>query len=307
MLIRYRANEHGLEKQRGAKRLKADEASDGEAGAAADVAGGAEEEEEQGQEGFSFRVCDSLLNIGPIRDLVPVPAFPTPTSQHQQQQQQEVGKLQMLVACSGHGKNGALSVLLQRVPLDVLTQVRPAHSPEGTATAAAASDAGGVQWAWEEWRSVGAAAASATGRANTAREGGEDGQAAAGGAGGTAVEGEGAGKGGIGGVEGGEQGCRAGAMEVEGGSGVGGGEGGKGDRGSSYHGFLVLAFEGQSMVLETVLETGELLREVAAKGSFITDAPTLLAGNLFSRPSLSCPSCPFPPLMYFSPSGAGDR
>ncbi|CAI5992599.1 unnamed protein product [Closterium sp. NIES-64] len=261
MLIRYRANEHGLEKQRGAKRLKADEASDGEAGAAADVAGGAEEEEEeeeQGQEGFSFRVCDSLLNIGPIRDLVPVPAFPTPTSQQQQQQQQEVGKLQMLVACSGHGKNGALSVLLQRVPLDVLTQ----------------EDLPGCCGLWTVYGSD---------LPSEAREGGEDGQAAAGGAGGTAVEGEGAGKGGIGGVEGGEQGCGAGAMEVEGGSGVGGGKGGKRDRGSSYHGFLVLAFEGQSMVLETVLETGELLREVSAEVSFITDAPTLLAANLFSR------------------------
>ncbi|CAI5981709.1 unnamed protein product [Closterium sp. NIES-65] len=302
------------EKQRGAKRLKADEASDGEAGAAADVAGGAEEEEEeeeQGQEGFSFRVCDSLLNIGPIRDLVPVPAFPTPTSQQQQQQQQEVGKLQMLVACSGHGKNGALSVLLQRVPLDVLTQVRPAHSPEGTATAtaAAASDAGGVQWAWEEWRSVGAAAASATGRANTAREGGEDGQAAAGGAGGTAVEGEGAGKGGIGGVEGGEQGCGAGAMEVEGGSGVGGGKGARNSEllrevsaevGSITDIPTLLAANffplpapfvphpslPPSLLppsFPQVLETGELLREVSAEVSFITDAPTLLAANLFSR------------------------
>ncbi|CAI5487943.1 unnamed protein product [Closterium sp. Naga37s-1] len=320
MLIRYRANEHGLEKQRGAKRLKADEASDGEGTAAAvpaapaDAAAGAEEDEEQGQEGFSFRVCDSLLNIGPIRDLVPVPAFPTPTSQQQQQQQQEVGKLQMLVACSGHGKNGALSVLLQRVPLDVLTQ----------------EDLPGCCGLWTVYGSD---------LPSEAREGGEDGQAAAGGAGGTAVEGEGAGKGGIGGVEGGEQGCGAGAMEVEGGSGVGGGEGGKGDRGSSYHGFLVLAFEGQSMrkavsshtrpptviatnlfsllvppapsplscfppsgarnsellreVLETgellrevsakVLETGELLREVSAEVSFITDAPTLLAANLFSR------------------------
>ncbi|CAI5536303.1 unnamed protein product [Closterium sp. Naga37s-1] len=256
MLIRYRANEHGLEKQRGAKRLKADEASDGEGTAAAvpaapaDAAAGAEEEE-QGQEGFSFRVCDSLLNIGPIRDLVPVPAFPAPTPQKEQQQQH-----QMLVACSGHGKNGALSVLLQRVPLDVLTQ----------------EDLPGCCGLWTVYGSE---------LPSEAREGGEDGQAAAGEAGGTAVEGEGAGKGGIGGVEGGEQGSGAGAMEVEGGSGVGGGEGGKGDRGSSYHGFLVLAFEGQSMVLET--ETGELLREVSAEVSFITDAPTLLAANLFSR------------------------
>ncbi|CAI5516272.1 unnamed protein product [Closterium sp. Naga37s-1] len=323
MLIRYRANEHGLEKQRGAKRLKADEASDGEGTAAAvpaapaDAAAGAEEEEEQGQEGFSFRekqrgakrlkadeasdgdgtaaaaadaavtgagveeeeqgqegfsfrVCDSLLNIGPIRDLVPVPAFPAPTPQKEQQQQQQ----QMLVACSGHGKNGALSVLLQRVPLDVLTQ----------------EDLPGCCGLWTVYGSE---------LPSEAREGGEDGQAAAGQAGGTAVEGEGAGKGGIGGVEGGEEGCGAGAMEVEGGSGVGGGEGGKGDRGGSYHGFLVLAFEGQSMVLETgellreVLETGELLREVSAEVSFITNAPTLLAANLFSllaHPPLLHPS-----------------
>ncbi|CAI5467860.1 unnamed protein product [Closterium sp. Yama58-4] len=159
----------------------------------------------------------------------------------------------MLVACSGHGKNGALSVLLQRVPLDVLTQ----------------EDLPGCCGLWTVYGSELPSESKVAG----------DGLAAAGEATGTAGGGQGAGKAGIGGVEGGEEGCGAGAMEVEGGSGVGGGEGGKGDRGGDYHGFLVLAFEGQSMVLET----GELLREVSAEVSFITDAPTLLAANLFSR------------------------
>ncbi|GJP45869.1 hypothetical protein CLOM_g5211 [Closterium sp. NIES-68] len=294
MLIRYRANELGLE-QRGPKRLRAEEtatAAGVSAAASSAAAVGAGEEElataspatpggPASQEGFSFRVCDSLLNIGPIRGLVPIPALPSATPQQQQEGKQQQ---QMLVACSGHGKNGALSVLLQRVPLDVLTQ----------------EDLPGCCGLWTVYGS--------------ALPGGENGQAAVGEAGEKTGGGEGAGKEG-GGVEGGgegegvggrkgsgEVGSGAGAMEVDGGSGAAGakeksggigsgvdgsdggdgGEGGEGEGkagGGDYHGFLVLAFESQSMVLET----GELLREVSAEVSFITDAPTLLAANLFSR------------------------
>ncbi|KAL7147541.1 hypothetical protein ABFS83_06G114300 [Erythranthe nasuta] len=70
------------------------------------------------QKTFTFAVRDSLLNVGPLKDFsygLRINADPNATGIAKQSNYE-------LVSCSGHGKNGALSVLQQSIRPDTITQ-----------------------------------------------------------------------------------------------------------------------------------------------------------------------------------------
>ncbi|KAK6121924.1 hypothetical protein DH2020_044327 [Rehmannia glutinosa] len=70
------------------------------------------------QKAFTFAVRDSLLNVGPLKDFsygLRINADPNATGIAKQSNYE-------LVCCSGHGKNGALSVLQQSIRPDTITQ-----------------------------------------------------------------------------------------------------------------------------------------------------------------------------------------
>ncbi|CAI9092100.1 OLC1v1027255C1 [Oldenlandia corymbosa var. corymbosa] len=70
------------------------------------------------QKSFSFAVRDSLINVGPLKDFVSgvrINADLNATGVSKQSNHE-------LVCCSGHGKNGALSILQQSVRPDIITQ-----------------------------------------------------------------------------------------------------------------------------------------------------------------------------------------
>ncbi|KZV25371.1 Cleavage and polyadenylation specificity factor 160 isoform 1 [Dorcoceras hygrometricum] len=70
------------------------------------------------QKTFSFSVRDSLLNIGPLKDFsygLRINADPNATGSAKQSNYE-------LVSCSGHGKNGSLSVLQQSIRPETITQ-----------------------------------------------------------------------------------------------------------------------------------------------------------------------------------------
>ncbi|CAA0830754.1 Cleavage and polyadenylation specificity factor subunit 1, partial [Striga hermonthica] len=70
------------------------------------------------QKSFTFAVRDSLLNVGPLKDFsygLRINADPNATGIAKQSNYE-------LVCCSGHGKNGALSVLQQSIRPDTITQ-----------------------------------------------------------------------------------------------------------------------------------------------------------------------------------------
>ncbi|KAL3650446.1 hypothetical protein CASFOL_006849 [Castilleja foliolosa] len=70
------------------------------------------------QKTFTFAVRDSLLNVGPLKDFaygLRINADPNATGIAKQSNYE-------LVCCSGHGKNGALSVLQQSIRPDIITQ-----------------------------------------------------------------------------------------------------------------------------------------------------------------------------------------
>ncbi|KAL6501455.1 hypothetical protein OROGR_026588 [Orobanche gracilis] len=72
------------------------------------------------QKAFTFAVRDSLLNVGPLKDFsygLRINADPNAAGIAKQSNYE-------LVSCSGHGKNGALSVLQQSVRPDTITQMR---------------------------------------------------------------------------------------------------------------------------------------------------------------------------------------
>ncbi|GBG62092.1 hypothetical protein CBR_g28568 [Chara braunii] len=68
---------------------------------------------------FTYEVCDSLLNIGPLRDFAygRRPNFDPKAAGLAKQSNFQ------LLACSGHGKNGALSVLQSSLRPDLITEV----------------------------------------------------------------------------------------------------------------------------------------------------------------------------------------
>ncbi|KAJ3706249.1 hypothetical protein LUZ61_009954 [Rhynchospora tenuis] len=71
------------------------------------------------QSSFSFVVRDSLINIGPIKDFsygLRINADPNAAGLAKQSNYE-------LVCCSGHGKNGALSVLQQSIRPELITEV----------------------------------------------------------------------------------------------------------------------------------------------------------------------------------------
>ncbi|KAG6410854.1 hypothetical protein SASPL_128925 [Salvia splendens] len=71
------------------------------------------------QKNFTFAVRDSLLNIGPLKDFsygLRINGDPNATGVAKQSNYQ-------LVCCSGHGKNGALTVLQKSIRSDTITQV----------------------------------------------------------------------------------------------------------------------------------------------------------------------------------------
>ncbi|XP_073128753.1 cleavage and polyadenylation specificity factor subunit 1 isoform X2 [Henckelia pumila] len=70
------------------------------------------------QKTFSFAVRDSLLNVGPLKDFsygLRINADPNATGSAKQSNYE-------LVCCSGHGKNGSLSVLQQSIRPETITQ-----------------------------------------------------------------------------------------------------------------------------------------------------------------------------------------
>ncbi|XP_057774463.1 cleavage and polyadenylation specificity factor subunit 1 isoform X2 [Salvia miltiorrhiza] len=70
------------------------------------------------QKNFTFAVRDSLLNIGPLKDFsygLRISADPNATGVAKQSNYE-------LVCCSGHGKNGALTVLQKSIRPDTITQ-----------------------------------------------------------------------------------------------------------------------------------------------------------------------------------------
>ncbi|KAG8381459.1 hypothetical protein BUALT_Bualt06G0124100 [Buddleja alternifolia] len=70
------------------------------------------------QKTFAFAVRDSLLNVGPLKDFsygLRINADPNATGLAKQSNYE-------LVCCSGHGKNGALSVLQQSIRPETVTQ-----------------------------------------------------------------------------------------------------------------------------------------------------------------------------------------
>ncbi|KAL5727982.1 hypothetical protein ACHQM5_001115 [Ranunculus cassubicifolius] len=74
---------------------------------------------ESAQKTFSFAVRDSLINIGPLKDFsygYRINADPNATGIAKQSNYE-------LVCCSGHGKNGALSVLQQSIRPELITEV----------------------------------------------------------------------------------------------------------------------------------------------------------------------------------------
>ncbi|KAG9140740.1 hypothetical protein Leryth_006923 [Lithospermum erythrorhizon] len=73
---------------------------------------------ESSQKTFSFSVRDSLINVGPLRDFsygLRVNADPNAVGVAKQSNYE-------LVCCSGHGKNGALSVLQRSIRPETITQ-----------------------------------------------------------------------------------------------------------------------------------------------------------------------------------------
>lgn len=89
------------------------------------------EEDKRKQKGllatYKFRVCDNLLNIGPIADfavgesfdgasaslaVLPIPLLSWPAFDHQSTPQEHESKRSVeIVTCSGVGRNGSLCVL----------------------------------------------------------------------------------------------------------------------------------------------------------------------------------------------------
>lgn len=70
------------------------------------------------QKNFTFAVRDSLLNVGPLKDFsygLRINTDPNATGVAKQSNYE-------LVCCSGHGKNGALTVLQQSIRPDTITQ-----------------------------------------------------------------------------------------------------------------------------------------------------------------------------------------
>ncbi|KAJ3679867.1 hypothetical protein LUZ60_016145 [Juncus effusus] len=79
----------------------------------------AQNSSDSSQKSFSFVVRDSLLNIGPIKDFaygLRINADPNATGLAKQSNYE-------LVCCSGHGKNGALTVLQQSIRPELITEV----------------------------------------------------------------------------------------------------------------------------------------------------------------------------------------
>ncbi|KAJ4835898.1 hypothetical protein Tsubulata_006157 [Turnera subulata] len=76
-------------------------------------------ESSQMQKSFSFAVRDSLINVGPLKDFaygLRINADANATGIAKQSNYE-------LVCCSGHGKNGALSVLRQSIRPELITEV----------------------------------------------------------------------------------------------------------------------------------------------------------------------------------------
>lgn len=83
------------------------------------VYGSASNNAESAHKSFSFTVRDSLINIGPLKDFaygLRINADPNATGVAKQSNYE-------LVCCSGHGKNGALSVLQQSIRPEMITEV----------------------------------------------------------------------------------------------------------------------------------------------------------------------------------------
>ncbi|XP_060975092.1 cleavage and polyadenylation specificity factor subunit 1 isoform X1 [Cannabis sativa] len=81
--------------------------------------GSAPNNSESAQKSFSFTVRDSLINVGPLKDFsygLRINADPNATGIAKQSNYE-------LVCCSGHGKNGALSVLRQSIRPEMITEV----------------------------------------------------------------------------------------------------------------------------------------------------------------------------------------
>lgn len=81
--------------------------------------GSAPNNAESAQKTFSFAVRDSFVNVGPLKDFaygLRINADPNATGISKQSNYE-------LVCCSGHGKNGSLSILRQSIRPDMITEV----------------------------------------------------------------------------------------------------------------------------------------------------------------------------------------
>ncbi|KAJ7555735.1 hypothetical protein O6H91_05G052500 [Diphasiastrum complanatum] len=68
---------------------------------------------------FTFAVRDSLVNIGPLRDF----AYGFPVSSDSSASSGSKQSSYELVACSGHGKNGSISILQRSIRPELITEV----------------------------------------------------------------------------------------------------------------------------------------------------------------------------------------
>ncbi|GAQ89308.1 Cleavage/polyadenylation specificity factor [Klebsormidium nitens] len=81
--------------------------------------GGAEQEDPSSWKSLSFAICDTMVNIGPVRDLV----IGRRTKVDPDDETAPAITETELVLCSGHAKNGALSILHQGIRAAVTSEV----------------------------------------------------------------------------------------------------------------------------------------------------------------------------------------
>ncbi|CAI0403493.1 unnamed protein product, partial [Linum tenue] len=101
------------------KRVSSDALQDVMSGEELSLYGSASNNTESAQKTFSFAVRDSLTNVGPLKDFsygLRINADANATGSAKQSNYE-------LVSCSGHGKNGALSVLRQSIRPETITEV----------------------------------------------------------------------------------------------------------------------------------------------------------------------------------------